>query len=526
MRHSLRPLYVLRGGGGEYSVSRKTERQSHSLKLADLAERINAIAASGRLDSDARDVTHDSRAVEPGWVFVAIRGAKTDAHRFIPQVCERGAVAVISELASRETDVDTAALAWIQVSDARVALARAAAAIHGDPSHKLKLVGVTGTNGKTTTAHLIDSIIRAAEGTSAMFGTIQHRVGEQAAAAHHTTPEAADIQRMLAEALAAGCHSAVMEVSSHAIELHRADALKFAVAVFSNLTRDHLDYHQTMESYFAAKAKLFNGTLDPQLGASVINVDDEYGRRLMASARGRRITYGFSPEADVRTDRFDLSPRGLAYTATTPAGQIDITSPLVGRFHVYNTLAAIGAGLALGASLEAIARGIRDCRTVAGRFEQVVIEGGREPGFAVIIDYAHTDDALRNVLQTAREVAGRGRVITVFGCGGDRDRTKRAPMGEIAATLSDVAIVTSDNPRTEEPLAIIADIEVGLQKAGRDYVKLPDRREAIFRAIHEARDGDVVVIAGKGHETYQILGERTIHFDDKEVAREAMMSRE
>jgi UDP-N-acetylmuramoyl-L-alanyl-D-glutamate--2,6-diaminopimelate ligase len=492
------------------------------LELADLAKEINALAASGRLDREALDVTHDSRAVAPGAVFVAIRGAKTDAHRFVPQVIESGAVAVISELNSDETDIDTANIGWIQVSDARAALAAAAAAIHGHPSRRLKLVGVTGTNGKTTTAHLVDSIIRTAEGMSAMFGTIQHRIGDQAATAHHTTPEAADIQRMLAQAVAAGCRSAVMEVSSHAIELHRADGLKFAVAVFSNLTRDHLDYHRTMESYFAAKAKLFDGTLDPELGASVINIDDEYGRRLLGKARGQIITYGFGSQADVRTDRFDLSPRGLAYTATTPAGEVEITSPLVGRFHVYNTLAAVGAGLALGANLEVIAAGIRDCHTVAGRFEQVTLDGGREPGFAVIVDYAHTDDALKNVLQTAREVAGRGRIITVFGCGGDRDRTKRAPMGEIAATLSDVAIVTSDNPRSEEPLAIIADVEVGLQKAGRDYVKLPDRREAIFRAINEARGGDVVVIAGKGHETYQILGERTIHFDDKEVAREAM----
>ena len=484
------------------------------------------VTASGRLDRDVRDVTHDSRAVEPGFAFVAIRGAKTDAHRFIPQVIESGAVAIISELEHDEvTDSASTEIGWLQVTNARAALAEAAAAIHGHPSHHLNLVGITGTNGKTTTAHLVDSIIRAAEGTSAMFGTIKHRIGDHAATAHHTTPEAADIQRMLAQAVAEGCRSAVMEVSSHAIELHRADALKFAVAVFTNLTRDHLDYHQTMESYFAAKAKLFNGTLDPQLTASVINVDDEYGRRLLDSARGQIITYGFRPEADVRTDRFDLSPRGLSYTATTPAGRIAIASPLVGRFHVYNTLAAIGAGLALGASLETIAQGIRYCRTVAGRFEQVTTDLGSEASFAVIVDYAHTDDALKNVLQTAREVAGTGRVITVFGCGGDRDRTKRAPMGEIAAQLSDVAIVTSDNPRTEDPLAIIADIEVGLQKTGRDYVKLPDRRDAIFHAIREARDGDVVVIAGKGHETYQILGERTIHFDDKEVAREAMAAR-
>ncbi|HEX8185723.1 MAG TPA: UDP-N-acetylmuramoyl-L-alanyl-D-glutamate--2,6-diaminopimelate ligase [Blastocatellia bacterium] len=492
------------------------------MKLAELANEIGAIAATGRLNVEARDVTHDSRACEPGTVFVAIRGEKLDAHSFIPQAVERGAVAVISE---QSVDRDRASVspAWVQVSDARAALAQTAAAVHGHPSRHLKLVGITGTNGKTTTAHLIDAIIRASEGTSAMFGTISHRIGEQAATAQHTTPEAADIQRMLAQARAAGCRSAVMEVSSHAIELHRADALKFAVAVFTNLTRDHLDYHKTMEAYFAAKEKLFNGGIGQTPGASVINIDDEYGRRLSGTAKGKIITYGFGERADVRTGSFSLTARGLSFTASTPAGVVQISSSLVGRFHVYNALAAIAAGLALGAGLEEIARGIRDCRTVAGRFEQVTLDDSRQPPFTVIVDYAHTDDALKNVLQTAREVAGeRGRVITVFGCGGDRDKTKRAPMGEIAAALSDIAIVTSDNPRSEDPMAIIEEIEVGLKKAERQYLKLPDRREAIFRAISEARNGDVVLIAGKGHETYQILGERTIHFDDHEVAREAI----
>ncbi len=260
--------------------------------------------------------------------------------------------------------------------------------------------------------------------------------------------------------------------------------------------------------------------------ASVINIDDEYGRKLLNTAKGRVITYGFSKDANVRTDEFEMSPRGLAYTASTPEGDVAIVSPLVGRFHVYNTLGSIAAGLALGAGLEQVARGIRECLTVAGRFEQVTPDNSHQPSFTVIVDYAHTDDALKNVLLTAREVAGsEGRVITVFGCGGDRDRTKRAPMGEIAASMSDVAIVTSDNPRTEDPVAIIEEIEVGLKKNGRPYVKLPDRREAIFRAIGEAQAGDVVLIAGKGHETYQIIGDRTIHFDDKEVAREAMAER-
>ncbi|MEK6285415.1 MAG: UDP-N-acetylmuramoyl-L-alanyl-D-glutamate--2,6-diaminopimelate ligase [Acidobacteriota bacterium] len=491
------------------------------MKLADLATHINALAATGALEAEALDVTHDSRGCEPGSVFAAIRGEKTDGHRFISQAVDRGAIAVISEL----PPASESAPAWIQVAGARAALAHSAAAVHGHPSQRLKLVGITGTNGKTTTAHLIDWIIRASEGTSAMFGTIAHRVGDEAAAAANTTPEASDIQRMLARAIDAGCRSAVMEVSSHALELHRADALKFAVAVFTNLTRDHLDYHGTMESYFAVKERLFNASLGSAPGASVINVDDEYGRRLFRSAKGDRISYGFGNRTDVGTDEFKLTARGLAFTASTPAGKIEVVSPLVGRFHVYNILAAIAAGLALEASLDDIARGVAECRTVSGRFEQVTLNGSQQTGFTVIVDYAHTDDALRNVLQTAREVAGTGRVITVFGCGGDRDRSKRAPMGELAASLSDIAIVTSDNPRTEDPEAIIEDIEAGLKKAARAYVKLTDRREAILHAIDQAREGDVILIAGKGHETYQIIGERKIHFDDHEVAREAMMKR-
>jgi UDP-N-acetylmuramoyl-L-alanyl-D-glutamate--2,6-diaminopimelate ligase len=509
------------------------------LKLADLATEIKATAVSGRLDADARDVTHDSRACRPGCVFVVIRGQNSDAHAFIDQAVEGGAVAVISELPRSAGIIDCSGVpdekagkdacapgAWIQVSDARAALARAAAAVHGHPSEGLKLVGVTGTNGKTSTAHLIDSIIRASEGTSAMFGTISHRVGDEAIVAMNTTPEASDIQRMLARALAAGCRSAVMEVSSHAIELHRADALQFAVAVFTNLTRDHLDYHGTMENYFAAKSKLFTGALGTEPRASIINTDDEYGRRLFESAKGDRMSYGLGPRADVRANDLKMSSQGLEITAETPSGKADIASPLVGRFHVYNILAAVAAGLALGAGLEDIARGVADCRSVSGRFERVTLNGSRTTPFAVIVDYAHTDDALKNVLQSARQVAGNGgRVITVFGCGGDRDRTKRAPMGEIAASLSDLAVVTSDNPRTENAEAIIAEIEVGLKRTARPYVKLTDRREAIQHAINQAREGDVVVIAGKGHETYQIIGERRIHFDDHEVAREAIKNR-
>ncbi|HXG68057.1 MAG TPA: UDP-N-acetylmuramoyl-L-alanyl-D-glutamate--2,6-diaminopimelate ligase [Blastocatellia bacterium] len=490
------------------------------MRLEELAKEINAIAA-GRLDADARDVTHDSRACAPGSVFVAIRGYATDAHRFIPQAVERGAIAVISEQPQAPEPV---APAWLQVADARAALAEAAAAVHGHPSRRLKLVGITGTNGKTTTAHLIDAIIRAAEGTSAMFGTISYRIGAEETTAQHTTPEASDIQRMLARAVSAGCRSAVMEVSSHAISLQRARGLHLAAAVFTNLTRDHLDFHKTMECYFATKLRLFDGSTGSAPQASIINIDDEYGRKLLQAAKGRIITYGLGAEAEVTTESFRVHPRGVEFLAKTPAGDIAITSALVGRPHVYNILAAIAAGLALGFDKGDIARAIAAVPSVAGRFERVTLEG-QQP-FTVVVDYAHTDDALKNVLQTAREVAGAaGRVITVFGCGGDRDRTKRAPMGEIAATLSDVAIVTSDNPRSEDPEAIIADVEAGLKRGARQYLKFTDRREAIFCAIEEARAGDVVVIAGKGHETYQILGDRTIHFDDREVAREALEAR-
>ena len=497
------------------------------MKLAELAKQIKAKAATGPLDKDARDVTHDSRACGEGAVFVAIQGDKTDGHRFIRQALAQGAVAVISEKSLPEIIEGEAA--WIEVADAREALALASSAVHEFPSLRLRLVGITGTNGKTTTAHLIDSIIRESEGASAIFGTISHRIKDEVLPASHTTPEASDIHRMLARAVESGCRSAVMEVSSHAIELRRADRLSFAVAVFTNLTRDHLDYHKTMESYFAAKKRLFDGSLGSYPSTSVINIDDEYGRRLVETAGGRVITYGFGESADVRTSEFKLTSRGLSFEATTPEGRVNINSSLFGRPHVYNTLAAIATGMALGFGPESIARGIEACRSVAGRFEQVLdgpVSAEASLDFAVIVDYAHTPDALENVLQTAREVAGEsGRVITVFGCGGDRDRTKRAPMGEIAATLSDLAIVTSDNPRGEDPEAIIEEIEAGLKATGRPYVRLADRRDAIFRAIREAEEGDIVVIAGKGHETYQILAERTIHFDDREVAREAMIER-
>jgi UDP-N-acetylmuramoyl-L-alanyl-D-glutamate--2,6-diaminopimelate ligase len=475
----------------------------------------------GELEGDAGvrvvDVTHDSRQVEAGWLFVAIRGEKSDGNRFVRDVGERGAAGVVSEL-ERPTDFRGG---WIRVPEARHALAVAAAEVNGHPSRELKLVGVTGTNGKTTTAYLIASVAEAAGMTTALVSTVEYRVAGERSPALHTTPEASDVERLLRRAVEAGCSVAVMEASSQALDLHRCDALRYEVAAFTNLTRDHLDYHGTMEAYFNAKRRLFDGSLGEPPRASVINVDDEYGARLYEElkAAGRRVLrYSLSEgEAEVTARGVEFALGGTRLTLVTPEGETEILSPLVGRPHVYNILTAAGCAHALGLGLEETAAALAVCGGAPGRFERVAHAGD----FAVVVDYAHTDDALRNVLRTARDV-GRGRVITVFGCGGDRDRTKRAPMGEAAASLSDVVIATSDNPRTEDPEAILRDVEEGLKSSGRPYLKIVERREAIRRAVAEARAGDIVVIAGKGHEDYQIVGNERRHFDDREVAREAL----
>jgi UDP-N-acetylmuramoyl-L-alanyl-D-glutamate--2,6-diaminopimelate ligase len=473
-------------------------------------------------DSDRRvaDVTHDSRKAARDWLFVAVRGESFDAHKFIPQVLERGAAGVISEL---ERPADFGGAAWIRVADVREAQALAAAEVHGHPSRELNLVGITGTNGKTTTTYLVAAIGEAAGETVALTSTVEYRVGEERIKAERTTPEASDTQRLLRRAVSAGCRLAVMESSSQAIDLRRCDALHYAAAVFTNLTRDHLDYHGTMDQYFAAKRRLFDGSLGSRPRASVINIDDERGARLAAEleAEGQRVVrYGLGEGAEIAARGVEHSLEGTRLRLVTRGGERALHSPLVGRPHVYNILAAVGAGLVLDYSIEVIGRAIEGCGGAPGRFERVAHGGD----FAVVIDYAHTDDALVNVLRTAREVAG-GRVITLFGCGGDRDRTKRAPMGEAAASLSDVVILTSDNPRTEDPERIFADIEEGLRNTARPYEKIADRREAIHRAVAEARSGDLVLIAGKGHEDYQIIGREVSHFDDREVAREALAAR-
>lgn len=479
-----------------------------------------ALVVDGTLSGDREaiiaDVTHDSRQANAGSLFVAVRGELFDAHKFVTQVMQQGAAGVMSEL---ERPADFAG-AWIQVEDIRRAMALAAAEVHHHPSRELNLVGITGTNGKTTTAYLVASIPEAAGEPVAMTGTVEYRLGNERKKAGRTTPEAPDMQRLLRHAVDIGCQTAVMECSSQAMDFHRCDELEYAVAVFSNLTRDHLDYHKTMENYWYAKQRLFDGRLGSRPKTSVINVDDSYGVELAdrLEREGLNVVrYAVKSEADITARHPEFSLAGMRFRLRTPDTEIDFHSPLVGPPHVYNTLAAVASGLALGYELEVITRALSKCTGAPGRFERVPHEGD----FAVVVDYAHSDDALLNVLRTAREVA-KGRIITLFGCGGDRDGSKRAPMGEAAGSLSDVVILTSDNPRTEDPNKILADAEVGIQKTGKPYEKIADRREAIHHAIAQARTDDLVLIAGKGHEDYQIIGREVFHFDDKEVAREAL----
>ena len=485
-------------------------------RIAEITGRL----LSGDENAVVTDVSHDSRRVGPGALFVAVRGELFDAHKFIPKVIEQGALGVISEL---DPTVELGNAAWIKVDDIRRAMALAAAEVHHHPSRELQLVGITGTNGKTTTAYLIASIPEAAGELVAMTGTVEYRLGLQRFKADRTTPEATDMQRLLRQAVEIGCKTAVMEASSQAMDFHRCDALDFSVAVFSNLTRDHLDYHKTMENYWYAKQRLFDGRLGSRPRTSVINVDDSYGVELTERLRREGlyvVTYAVKAEADItaRDPKFSLD--GMRFNLLTPRGEREFSSPLVGPPHIYNTLAAVGSGLALGYELDVITKALEKCSGAPGRFERVPHTGD----FAVVVDYAHSDDALLNVLRTAREVT-QGKIITVFGCGGDRDGSKRAPMGEAAGSLSDVVILTSDNPRTEDPEKILADAEVGIQKTGKPYRKIADRREAIHEAISEARSNDLVLIAGKGHEDYQIIGREIFHFDDKEVAREALARR-
>ena len=488
------------------------------VRLAKLLRGADTRGTATNTDVEILEIAYDSRRVKPGTLFAAILGEKTDGNNFASDAVARGAVAVLSENAQPATL--QAGFPWVQVANVRKALATAAANYYGRPAEVLKLIGVTGTNGKTTTAYLVDSILRAAGCEVGLLGTIGYRLVREIRPAPNTTPESLDLQKFLAEIVRAGGTHAVLEASSHALAMDRLWGCPFAVAIFTNLTRDHLDYHKTLDDYFAAKRRLFEGTGAAVPAAGVINSDDEYGRKLRGLV-ARTLTYGLEAGAEVTTRKPSLSLSGSELVAETPLGKIEIRSKLVGRPNVYNILAAIGTGVALDLSREVIASGIAQLSAVPGRFER--IEMGQP--FLVIVDYAHTDDALRNLLATARDLKPEGRIITLFGCGGDRDRTKRPLMGEAAGRASDIVVLTSDNPRSEDPLLIINDAIVGAQRTKAKVLVEPDRQKAVQIALEEARSGDIVLLAGKGHETYQVLRDRTIDFDDREEARRILRRR-
>jgi UDP-N-acetylmuramoyl-L-alanyl-D-glutamate--2,6-diaminopimelate ligase len=485
-------------------------------QLLDGAE---VLAQSG--DPVVSGVEYDSRRVKPGCVFVAIRGETSDGNRFIDQAIQAGAVAVVTDSAAQKQRPE---VGWALVPRGRRALARVSANFYKKPAERIAITGITGTNGKSTTAFLIESILTAAGRKSALIGTIEYHVAGKVLPAPHTTPEALELNRILGEALAHGATDAVMEVSSHALSQERVYGVPFDVAVFTNLTRDHLDYHETMEEYFAAKHVMFEGCGTDAPRAVVTNTDDDYGAKVAEFSRKHStevLTYGWE-RGDLHAEKVEITTRGTRFDLAMPQGTIAVFSALIGRVNVYNILAAAGACYERGCTSAQIADGIGKLASVPGRFERV--ECGQS--FTVVVDYAHTDDALRNLTALARELVagGKGRVLTVFGCGGDRDRNKRPLMGEAAGRGSDFVVLTSDNPRSEDPVAIVNDAVVGLQKSGVKYSIEVDRRKAIALAIGEARPGDIVLLAGKGHEKVQVTREGAAPFDDMKVAREALLA--
>ena len=472
-------------------------------------------------DPEILGLDYDSRRVNPGWLFVAMRGESTDGNRYIDAALANGAVAVLTDSPEEHVRPKTA---WVVVKHGRRALATLSANFYGHPAKKLKIAGITGTNGKTTTTFLIESILNFCGHKTALIGTIEYHVAGRVLSAPHTTPESLELNQIFSQQVSACGTDAVMEVSSHALEQGRVYGLPFDVAVFTNLTRDHLDYHKDMESYFAAKRMLFHGSGAQPPRVGVINCEDEYGSALLSvskSASEQVFSYGIN-DGDFHTGNVLLQPQGTQFDMVTPAGTFNIRASLIGRINVYNILAASAAAWARGCSLEQISQAISRFQQVPGRFERV--DCGQP--FTVVVDYAHTDDALRNLTAIARDFAGRGgargRVITVFGCGGDRDRSKRPLMGEAAGKGSDFVVLTSDNPRSEDPMKIIEDALPGLESTKTRYTVEPERKKAIALAVAEATAGDVVLIAGKGHERYQITREGVFPFDDVRVACEAL----
>ena len=487
--------------------------------LAALNGQVAIVERLGDLDGSITSVTDDSRSVSSGSLFVAVKGERVDGHTYVGQAIKAGAAAIVGQ-----DSVERASVPFVQVTDSRKALGLIGSRFYGDPSAQLAMIGVTGTNGKTTTTYLCKALLENIGRRVGLIGTVAYQIGAERIPASHTTPGAVELQQLLARMNEAQLDSVVMEVSSHALAMDRTAGCEYDVAVFTNLTQDHLDYHRTMEDYFQAKLRLFTGLGQGKKTRqrAIVNMDDPRGVYVRAACRVPVWGYALNVSADLMAESVRLSMNGSTFTAATPAGTFTVESRLVGEHNVYNLLGAIGVALHGGATCDQVREAVARVSNVPGRFERV--SAGQD--FTVVVDYAHTEDALVRLLTAARTLKTQ-RIITLFGCGGDRDRGKRPKMGRAAVEFSDVVILTSDNPRTEDPLAILREVEAGVREALQrrpsvQYHMVADRREAIGTAVRLARPGDILLIAGKGHEDYQIVGTKKMHFDDREVAREAI----
>jgi UDP-N-acetylmuramoyl-L-alanyl-D-glutamate--2,6-diaminopimelate ligase len=476
------------------------------MNLKEILKGVDYKVVKGSENLDITSIQYDSRMVKSGDLFVCIEGFSTDGHKYINSAYEKGASAIIC---SRDTD-KLPNCTILKVEDSRKALALVSANYYGNPVDKLKVIGITGTNGKTTSTFMMKSILEAAGYKVGLIGSIANYIGDKKIPTHRTTPESLELQRLFKEMLDEGVGYCIMEVSSHSLYLHRVYGIKFSQAVFTNLTRDHLDFHKTFENYYNAKLILFKNTNN-----SVVNIDDQYGQRIYKDAIGQKLTYSIDNASEVKASNINMHSRGIEFDVTYKDGSEHINLNIPGKYNVMNALGSAGACLSEGISLEYVKKGLEQMICVPGRCE--IVTNGYNLGYEIIVDYAHTPDGLENILKTAREFT-KGRLISVFGCGGDRDNTKRPIMGKIGTELSNLALVTSDNPRTEEPMDIISEIEAGIEK--HNYIVIEDRREAIKEAMKLAKKDDVIVIAGKGHEDYQILKDKTIHFDEREVIKE------
>lgn len=488
--------------------------------IQQLAQIVEGATIIGDKETIITGIEHDSRKAETGTLFVCIKGVHVDGHKFISQAVNAGAKAILT---TRETVEVPAGVAILRVPDLNKALDTIVPYFHDYPARSMRIIGITGTNGKTTTSYITRAILRAAGYRVGLIGTIQIMIEDEVYPIHNTTPDVVELQHTLAIMRDKGMDYVVMEVSSHALDQDRVAGIEFDTAVFTNLTQDHLDYHKTLENYMLAKAKLFDKVSEAGVKngkTAVVNIDDAAGKVMLEHAKCRHITYAIDKKADLRATAINVLASGANFTLNNEAfGKMPLKLHITGIFNVYNVMSAVGAALAENIESAVIAKVLQEFTSVPGRFE--LVKAGQD--FSIIVDYAHTPDGVENVLKTARKIAKK-KIIAVFGCGGDRDRTKRPIMGRLAAELSDVVIATSDNPRSEDPEFILNEVETGVKEkiGNKQHEKIVDRRQAIFRAVALAQTDDIVVILGKGHENYQILKDKTIHFDDKEVAREAV----